>query len=297
MEAKPSLSIFDYVDYRKFLGDFYQFKKSLNHHYSHRLFALKAGIKSSGYFSEVLGGKRNLSKAQIQKFAKAMDLGDRERAYFDLMVSFGRAKNDTARQGLYELMLKAMPVSIQQVRQSQLEYFSKWYYVAVREALAIRCVEGDGAELVDLLDPPVTEAQVRAALKLLDKLGLAARNKEGCWRATQTSLLSSDDPGAALMLRAFTGEMMIKAREALDRVPKSQRDISCVTMSVSGGGLGRIKSLIADFHKRVLEVVQSDREEDRVIQLNLQVFPLTRIGKPDFGKPESLEEKNAASQA
>jgi uncharacterized protein (TIGR02147 family) len=275
--GRPAFSIFDYVDYRKFLADFYTFKKSLNQHYSHRLFALKAGIRSTGYFSEVLSGRRHLGKAQVQKFAKAMDLGDRERTYFDLMVAFGRAKTDAARQGLYEMMLKAMPVSVQQVRQSQLEYFSKWYYVAVRESLAIARVEGEGEVLAGLLDPPITEAQAKSAIRLLERLGLAARDAEGCWHATHKSLLSSDDPGAALMLRAFQGEMMGKAKEALDRVPREHRDVSCVTMSVSPGGMARIKDLVAEFHKRVLETVQSDRDEDRVIQLNLQVFPLTRL--------------------
>lgn len=275
--GRPTFSIFDYLDYRKFLADFYQFKKSLNHHYSHRLFALKAGIRSTGYFSEVLSGRRHLSKAQVQKFAKAMDLGDRERTYFDLMVAFGRAKSEAAREGIYTMMLKAMPVLVQQVRQSQLEYFSKWYYVAVRESLAIVRVKGEGEDLAAILDPPVTEAQAKAALRLLERLGLAARDSEGCWRATHKSLLSSDDPGAGVMLRAFQGEMMGKAKEALDRVPREHRDVTCVTMSVSPSGMSRIKDLVADFHKRVLETVQADRDEDRVIQLNLQVFPLTRL--------------------
>src|SRR3954454_16415684 len=104
MEHKPSLNIFEYLDYRKLLTDFYSFKKSLNRHFSHRLFALKAGINSSGYFSEVLHGRRNLAKAQIQKFCKAMDLGGRERAYFELLVAFGHAGSDAARQTIYESM-------------------------------------------------------------------------------------------------------------------------------------------------------------------------------------------------
>src|SRR6185369_7719031 len=119
MESRTRISVFEYLDYRKFLGDYYQFKKSLNRHFSHRLFALKAGINSSGYFSEVLHGRRNLAKAQVQKFCKAMDLGERERAYFELMVDFGHAKSDAARQSIYEAMLKAMPLKVQQVKQSQ----------------------------------------------------------------------------------------------------------------------------------------------------------------------------------
>jgi uncharacterized protein (TIGR02147 family) len=277
MDAKPSLNIFDYLDYRKLLADFYAFKKSLNRHYSHRMFALKAGISSSGYFSDVLNGHRNLAKGQIQKFAKAMDLGGKERVYFELMVGFCHARTDTARKSIYGLMVAAMPVNAQQVKQSQLEYFAKWYHVAVRETLAIVPVTGDGEELAGLLDPPITPAQAKSALRLLERLRLAVRDGEGRWRANHVSLLSPDDPSASMLLREFQREMMARAADALERVPASERDVTSVTMSVSRDGLDRIKALSADFHKRVLEVVQSDRGEDRVIQLNLQVFPLTRL--------------------
>jgi uncharacterized protein (TIGR02147 family) len=275
MDPKPSLSVFDYLDYRRFLNDFFAFKKSLNRHYSHRLFARKAGINSSGYFSEVLSGRRQLPLAQVPAFAKAMDLGDKEKAYFELMVAYGHAKTDAARKSVYELMLQAMPVHVQQVKQSQMEYFAKWYHVAVRETLAIVDVKDEGEGLAGLLDPPITPAQAKAAMRALERLRLIARDGDGCWRAAQASLLSPDAPEAGMLLREFQREMMAKAAEALERVPQAQRDISCVTMSVSPQGLERIKALAADFHQRVLEVVQSDRGEDRVVQLNVQVFPLT----------------------
>lgn len=283
MDAQPSLSIFDYLDYRRFLADFFAFKKSLNRHYSHRLFARKAGIKSSGYFSEVLSGRRQLPHAQVPAFAKAMDLGEKETVYFGLMVSYGHAKTDAARKSVYELMLQAMPVHVQQVKQSQMEYFAKWYHVAVRETLAIAAVKGDGDELADLLDPPITAAQAKAAMRALERLRLIARDGEGCWRATQTSLLSPDAPEAGMLLREFQREMMAKAAEALERVPQAQRDISCVTMSVSPRGLERIKALAAEFHQRVLETVQADNGEDRVMQLNVQLFPLSRPRAQEAG--------------
>lgn len=273
---KRRLDIYAYLDYRKFTADHFQLRKSLNPHFSHRLFAQRAGIKSSGYFSEVLSGRRHLAKAQIPKFAKAMELDEKERRYFALMVSFSRAKSDAARKSVYALMLEAMPLKVQQVKQSQMEYFAVWYHVAVREALAIAEVKGDGAELAGLLNPPVTEAQAKAALRTLERLHLAARDAKGRWRATHVSLTSPENSGpAGLLLREFQREMMARASESLERVEAAERDLTCVTMSVSAQGLARVKALAADFHKRVLETVQADRNEDRVIQLNVQVFPLT----------------------
>ena len=52
-----------YLDYRQYLRDFYAEQKRRNPRYSHRLFALKAGLTSTGFLSETLSGKRQLAPA------------------------------------------------------------------------------------------------------------------------------------------------------------------------------------------------------------------------------------------
>jgi uncharacterized protein (TIGR02147 family) len=277
MAEKSGINLFDYLDYRRFLADFFQLKKSLNKHYSHRLFAAKAEIKSCGYFSEVAGGVRNLSKNKVPHFARGLELDERERVYFERLVAFNHAKTNQAKQALYELMVQALPPKHQQIKRTQMEYFSKWYYVAVREALAICRVRDDYDELAAKLRPRITPAQAKSAIRLLGELGLIARDSEGAWRVRHGSLLSKRDEATALLVRSFQGEMIGKAREALETVPPGRRDISTVTMSISAQGMDRLKGAVEDFRKRVREIVQSDRGEDRLVQLNIQVFPLSQI--------------------
>ncbi len=278
MESQHSIGVFDYLDYRKFLADYYRAKKAVNKSFSHRLFARKAGFRSTGFFSEVLSGKRKLSREYARKFAQALNLDEKEREFFDLLVAFTHAPSHAARDTLYDLLLKALPVKIQQMRQSQREYFSKWYYVAVREALAILPVHDDFAALAAALQPAITAAQAKAAVHLLHQLGLVEKDAAGRWRASQLSLVAPQDEATALLRRSFQDAMLVKAREALERVPPDQRDISCVTFSVSPAGMDRVKALVQEFHRQVIAVVQADRGEDRVMQMNLQLFPLTRTG-------------------
>lgn len=277
MKAQLGISVYDYLDYRSFLTDFFRLKKSTSRQFSHRHFALRAGIRSSGYFSEVAAGKRNLTKGKLPGFARALDLDDRERIFFERLVAFNDAKSNPAKQLLYEQVLKALPSQAQQVRLSQMEYFSRWYYVAVREALSVLAVSDDYEALAAALHPPITPAQAKAALKLLEELGLVEKGAEGFWRARHASLLGKREAASAVLVRAFQGEMLARAREALESVPPVHRDISTVTMSVSAQGMGRLKDAIEDFRKRVRDIVRSDNGEDRVVQLNIQVFPLTRF--------------------
>lgn len=276
--ATPLLpSIYDFLDYRKYLEAFYAGKKALVKGYSYRLFCRKAEINSPGYLSEVLSGRRNLSRAYVHRFAKAMDLGTQEIAYFELLVAFNHARTESIKQDLYDLLLQASPLEIRKPRRSQLDYFSKWYHVAVREALAIEPVKDDVEALAARLRPAITPAQARGALELLSQLELIERDGGGFWRAKHRSLVTRGDESETLLYRAFRKEMLGRGLEALDSVPASQQNASCITLSVSQAGMDRILAHLEDFHKRVIETVQNDREEDRVVQVNVQVFPLTAL--------------------
>jgi len=46
--------VFDYMDFRILLSDFYEGEKSSNKNFSHRYMARRIGLKSSGHFSHRL---------------------------------------------------------------------------------------------------------------------------------------------------------------------------------------------------------------------------------------------------
>lgn len=280
IHRRGGISVYDYMDYRKFLVEWFLHRKAVNRHFSHRLFASRAGITSSGYLSEVMTGVRNLSRKKVVHFAKGLELGEREAVYFDRLVAFNHAKTHSARQTLYEALVQSLPPKLQTLKRGQMEYFSKWFYVAVREALAIVKVAEDYGMLAARLRPPITAAQAKAAVRLLDDLGLVERGEDGAWRVRHVSLLSKRDESAPLLVRAFQGEMIAKAREALETVPWDQRDISTVTMSISAQGMQRLQAAAKEFRARAREIAQADRGEDRVVQLNIQIFPLTRSEEP-----------------
>src|SRR5258706_6097205 len=126
--VKP-VSVFEYLDYRRFLSDFCERKKAASRSFSYRALLKKAGIPSSGYLSEVLTGKRDLSEARARKFAKALALSSKEEAFFLLLVDYTHAQSEPGRRAVYDAMLHSMPVECPRLRQSQLHYFSRWHCV------------------------------------------------------------------------------------------------------------------------------------------------------------------------
>jgi uncharacterized protein (TIGR02147 family) len=67
------------------------------------------------------------------------------------------------------------------------------------------------------------------------------------------------------------------AKDAIERFPKEQRDSSTLTLGLSEDGYRSAIGKIAALRKDLLDIARFDRKIDRVIQVNLHVFPLTKI--------------------
>ena len=63
------VKLYSYIDYRKYLKDYYTDKKENTRYFSFRYFADKAGINSPGFIKDVLEGKRNLTNRATEKFS------------------------------------------------------------------------------------------------------------------------------------------------------------------------------------------------------------------------------------
>ena len=67
-EKQEHRKIFEYLDYREFLRDYYQSKKAANPAFSLRAFSDKIGFKAKDFISRVMQGDKNLStQSQVRK--------------------------------------------------------------------------------------------------------------------------------------------------------------------------------------------------------------------------------------
>jgi uncharacterized protein (TIGR02147 family) len=90
--APPAPELYEYLDYRAFLADWFAWRKAGNARFSHRLFARRAGQKSPSLLLSVTAGRRNLTRTTAAAFAGAMGL-DQERAeFFWNLVEFDRGR-------------------------------------------------------------------------------------------------------------------------------------------------------------------------------------------------------------
>ncbi|MDB5047241.1 MAG: hypothetical protein JWO30_312 [Fibrobacteres bacterium] len=280
-----------YLDYRKYLRDHYEEQKRRNPRYSHRLFARKAGLTSTGFFSEVISGKRQLAPAAVLRFCKALKLTAQDQACFETLVAFNQAKTMEERNHHFTKLSSLRGSRVDIVGGERYEFYRHWYHAALRELINCRPVRGksreDFALLGQSLEPPIPAAKAKESVELLLRLGFIERGANGILKQA-TPLISTGDltaaPPTTLDVDNFQAAMLELARRALDKQPRSRRDFSTLTLSLSAAGEAAAQTEIAALRKRLMALAEKDEGADRVRQFNFQSFSLSKP-EPTPGKP------------
>ncbi len=278
--------VYSYVDYREYMHDFYIEKKKKSR-FSFREFSRLAGFSSPVFIKLVIEGKANLRKTSITRVCNAMGLKKEERRYFKQLVLFGQAKNlDTKLEYLENLKELTSTLHLDELSNHQIEYFSKWYHPVIKELLGCIAFDGDYNRLAALVHPPITPDKAEESVRMLVKLGLV-REENGRYTPTHTFLTTAGLTIKKLAVRSVQKKLAYLAADALDTVPRENRDISGVLVSISPESIDAMREELARCRRRLLEIAAEDVKSNTVYRVNLHLFP---VSKP---VPDSLprEEK------
>lgn len=276
MVTTAAVHIFEYLDYRQFLRDLYAAAKQRGSAFSHRAFSRRAGLRSSNYLNLVMKGERDLSSEMAPRFAKACGLAKREADFFCDLVAYGQAKTTAEKRRAHERLARFRRFrEAHQLLDEQTAYHEHWYVPAVRELVALPGFREDPTWIATILEPAISERQARDALAVLSRLGLLVRDARGKLRQAQALVTTGPGP-LGHQVYVYHHGMIDLAKRALDHLPREQRDISSLTLCVSEAALPRLKERLSDFRRELLEQALLEAEPERVVQLNFQLFPLSR---------------------
>jgi uncharacterized protein (TIGR02147 family) len=282
---QPEPNIFIYTDYRVYLKDAYVYEKSLKKYFSFRYFARITGFGSSGYLKMVMDGQRNISPSSIGLFSKAFRHGKKQAAYFEALVLCNQAKTDQARDLYMERLSNLQPSrAMTDLDRDKYEYFTQRHYVIIREMVALPDFKDDPAWIAKNLSPPMRPKSAQHALEVLERLGLI-RKENGRW--VQTDVVLSTPPEVpAIEIFQYHGQMLSLAKEALVKVSEGIRDITALTIPIQPELILEIKKKIQDFRQSIIDVVnRGSQEYHEVFQINVQMFPVTRVKTKEKGEP------------
>jgi len=269
-------NIHQYLNYRSFLKDWFEAKKSSNKNYSHRLFARKAGLKSPALLSNVVSGRRNLTSSSSDAFCKAMGLSKVERRFFLWLVQLDQATTDAEKQEAWENIRASRRFrSARQIDSDSVEYLSHWYFPAIRELATCTHFQPRADWIAQTLRPKITESQARKALLLLVDLGLLVEDDSGSLQVSEASVATPMEVGG-LAVHNYHRGMLERATESMEAFGPSERYLGGVTVAIPESQLSQVKAEMIRFQERLLDLCDGTTEpRDRVFQLGLQFFPLS----------------------
>lgn len=268
----------EYLDYRKFLKDFYSQKKEYSSDYSYRVFSRMAGISSPSHLKMVMDGKRNLTHATVSKYKKALGLKKKQDAqYFELLVNYNQELDHDKKVELFHQILQEKEKKgFSVLAQEQFNFLSRWHYVALYVLVDCKDFKSDYQWMASRLRKKVSVANVEKAINDLIKIGLLEYDGQRGLRQAQGALDTPEEIQSMAVV-PYHKNMINLAMQYLDDGPWELREFNGGTIPMNKETLIKLKEKIREFRKEINAMTENLEDVTDVYQLNVQLFPLTEV--------------------
>lgn len=232
-----------------------------NRAFSLRSFAKKLGVGPSS-LSEILNGKRRVSRKLAERMTEKLCLPPHERAA--LLELFPEKSGPDQENGAGK--------DYTRLSADQFHAISDWYHFAILSL----------AETVDFSSHPEWIAQrlgirrfeAEMALERLQRLGLLRVTEQGEVVPTRGGFTSSDDIQDLALRRAHSRNLTL-AEQSLEKDHVTLRDFTAVTMAIDPERLPVAKQMIREFQDKLSAFLESGSKTE-VYKVSMQLFPLTQ---------------------
>ena len=268
-----------YGNYRVYLADMVRFRKSRDPQFSYRSLAEVCGIKSAGFLSLVVNGKRNLGSDLVtaRAIANGIGLTKREAKLFEELVLLNQEGDaDRKQKKLRRLSRKTDVRKHRVIDEGLLGYLEDWHTVAIHELAGRPDFQMDPAWVANQFFPRLTKSQAKRSLTVLVDLGLLYEDAEGRTVRSDPQLTTPDEFHREVV-RHYHLQLGRLACNAVERLPATQRNFGAVTGRVSQADLPKLMAFMHKVRNEFNDFMTTLESEDAdtVVQANFQFFPLT----------------------
>jgi uncharacterized protein (TIGR02147 family) len=283
MIEAPQVS--NYLDYRKFLSDFYLYRRETSKNdlrpYNYAVFSAAANIKSPNYLKLIIEGRRNLSEDMIMKFAKAMGLNKETSEEFKILVLFGQT-SDPAERNMHLKALNEKRVDSKlksgEIDQKTWDKIPSWISWILYSLIDQKDVKFDPESLRKVLREKASVDEIRTSLEAIIQTGeIVVDPATGEFKKARSLMESAEEVPVALV-RKLQSELMYLGLESLFRDSATDREFGSATMALTKAEFEDLRFQLRKLRKEAqknIGVKRLSSKGDRVYQLNLQLFPVS----------------------
>ncbi len=264
-------------NYREVLNAEYLKKRARNSSYSLRSFARLIQLDAT-QLSDVLRGKRGLSRKSATRIAQALGWSQRETECFCDQVESEHARSRVMReaaQGRVQAQLEAKPVNY--LQEDRFKITAEWWHFAALQCMKLSSYTGKASWIAQRLGLP--EATIQQALQRLERAELIEKRK-GSWFPRDVYVFAGDGAPSD-NIKKFHEDILQKAQSALWMQPVTERDFTSTFLPLCSKDVAEARSEIREFIQKFIEKFSNTESADRVYCLGTQFFNLTHESKKE----------------
>ncbi|MES2803267.1 MAG: TIGR02147 family protein [Bdellovibrionota bacterium] len=264
-------------DYRNILSAVLEERSAANSAYSLRSYARDLDIAPST-LSEILNGKKGLSKTLANSIAKKLRLPDWEANYFCDLVAKQHAKSPKARAEAKErLKTRKTENHVHVINQRATKALTSWVDLAILELTHLKNFKPSILWIAKKLN--IDETRVSNSVKRLEEAQLLEIDREtGVW-SDISPLFSSTDGVPNESIRNFHKTVLKLALEKLENPDVNARTVKTVIFSVSEANAANAKTILNDAITQIVSLADDGKQErENVLCFSGQLFSLLNKG-------------------
>jgi uncharacterized protein (TIGR02147 family) len=272
------ISILNFLDYRQYLRAVFEEKKQQLSGFSHRSLASKLSLRAPGHMLFIIQGKRRLTEDIARRLSAYLKLTKKETDYLLCLVHYAETKSPAEKQFAFEELLSIRQRNAAKVSPLSYQFYEKWYYSAIRASLDVEPFNGDYHALGRSLYPPISAAEAKQAIERLVELQMVKKDESGRYSPAEALICTGDSWQSAIIVN-LQQKFMDLAKESFDRFSNDERDNSNLTVTVSPETYELIRKKVRDLRGQIMTLACMEQNPDRVLQVNIQLFPLYKKSK------------------
>ncbi|EKD51190.1 MAG: hypothetical protein ACD_62C00315G0002 [uncultured bacterium] len=271
-----NINLYDYLDYRLFLKDWYKFSKKSRRGFSFRAFSKRAGNPAPNFLKRVMDGQHNLTPNGIKEMIKGLGLNKQESDFFIVLVHFNQAKTHEEKNKQYQKIIRsACFAKLRPLDKNQYLYFSTWYNPIIRELVVSSAFDGSYEWLANKIRPVITPEQAKKSVALLATMGFIKENSDHTWSQT-TALVSTGHEAVDISIANYHLNVLSLIAKLITRIEPEQRQSHTMTLGVTRDKIALLKKKVQEFRNDVLTLVAEDTDPEEVVLVSVHMLPVTQ---------------------
>ncbi|MNS61527.1 hypothetical protein D3C72_945570 [compost metagenome] len=254
--------VYDYSAVHEF------FQAMLNYYKATSRFSIRQRTQdldgcSPALVSQVLAGKRRLTRDQLPSFAKLFKLTQLEFEFIDKNLRTDLWEKQTEEE-------KPTPAT----REAKNHILNFWLNSYVKDLVNLKGFQPDSKTLHRMLAGIATPGQIERSINFLFK--------EGFWRRKENQSVVPDDPVVLSSndipnekIRDFHKQALKVALRGMDVFPSHRRKASTILVSVDKEKVDELRGLVDAFQERLIEFIeQNPAGRDELVQIAIHMTPV-----------------------